>query len=131
LKSVPAFPTEKSCIDELSPFIEVIHPLERVIHDGIPPLIERTCPFVPFVSPMVFPIRVSPLLNVRKSENSPVRLLYEIPPVAESEVRLILLLKVFQSVNERAPVVDVLASARESSCPERERPLALPRVRAA
>lgn len=51
-------------------------------------------------------------------------------PVAESEVRLILLLKVTQSVAERAPVVVLLARRRESCCPERERPLAVPRVRA-
>jgi hypothetical protein len=44
------------------------------------------------------------------------------------DVRLSLLLKVFQSPAESAPVVVALASARESSCPERERPLATPRV---
>jgi len=46
-------------------------------------------------------------------------------------VRLILLLKVFQSIAERAPVVVVLASARESCCPMRESPLVVARVRAA
>ena len=45
--------------------------------------------------------------------------------MTESEVRLILLLKVFQSVAERAPVVVVEASARASPVPETERPLAV------
>ncbi len=34
-------------------------------HTGAPPDIERTSPFAPFVSPILFPIRVRPLLNVR------------------------------------------------------------------
>jgi hypothetical protein len=59
-------------MDEVRPFIEVIPPLERVIHDGTPPLIERTCPLDPLVRPTVFPVRVRPLLKVKRSENSPV-----------------------------------------------------------
>lgn len=55
--------------------------------------------------------------------------LYPIPPVAEREVRLILLLNVFQSVLESAPLVVAEARERESSCPERVRPFAMPRVR--
>ena len=35
------------------------------IHTGIPPDIERTVPVAPFVRPIVFPTRESPLLNVR------------------------------------------------------------------
>lgn len=34
--------------------------------------------------PIEFPIRVRPLENVKRSENSPVPELYDIPPVAES-----------------------------------------------
>lgn len=37
--------------------------------------------------PIEFPVLVRPFENVNRSENSPVRLLYEIPPVAEREVR--------------------------------------------
>jgi hypothetical protein len=51
-------------------------------------------------------------------------------PVDESEVRLILLLNIFQSVAERAPVEAGQAMLSESTCPERERPLELLRVRA-
>ena len=43
--------------------------------------------------------------------------------MTEREVRLILLLKVFQSVDERAPVVVLLARERERPVPTRERPL--------
>ena len=45
-------------------------------------------------------------------------------------MRLILLLNVFQSTAERAPVVVEDARARESCCPTRERPLVVARVRA-
>ena len=44
--------------------------------------------------------------------------MYVIPPVAESEVRLILLLNVFQSVGVRAPVVVEFAIAIPNT-PER------------
>ena len=61
--------------------------------------------------------------------NTPVALLYErSPPVTEREVRFILLLKVFQSATERAPVVVIDARARESCCPERDSPFAVQRV---
>ena len=53
----------------------------------------------------VFPTLESQLLNVKRSEKSPVELLYEIAPVDEREVRLILELKVFQSVDERKPFI--------------------------
>ena len=46
-----------------------------VIHVGTPPLIERTSQLAPRVSPIVFPTRTIPLLKVRRSENTPVRLL--------------------------------------------------------
>ena len=85
-------------------------------------------PVDPRVSPTVFPIRVSPLLNVKRSPKSPVPLLYEIPPVAESEVSPILALNVFQSVRESAPVVVEDASPRESPVPTRESPLAGERI---
>jgi hypothetical protein len=45
----------------------------------------------------------------------PVVGLYVIPQVAEREVRLILLLNVFQSNEESAPVLDAQASMSESS----------------
>jgi hypothetical protein len=61
--------------------------------------------------PTLFPARTNPLLKEKRSENCPVRLLYVIHPVAERLVRLILLLKVFQSATERAPVVVELAVA--------------------
>lgn len=47
------------------------------------------------------------------------------------EVRLSLLLNVFQSVDERAPVLPHDASASESCCPTSESPFAVPRVTAA
>ena len=62
-----------------------------VIHVGTPPLIERTSPLAQRVRPIVFPTRVTPDINVRTSS---------------------LLLKVFQSIGERAPVVVELASLR-------------------
>ena len=43
-------------------------------------------------------------------------------------MRLILLLKIFQSMLEREPVVEVEARAIESICHERESPLAVPIV---
>ena len=46
----------------------------------------------------------------------------------ESEVRSILLLKVFQSDAERAPVVVALVRARESPVPTRESPFAGVRI---
>jgi hypothetical protein len=58
--------------------------------------------------PIEFPVRVRPFVNVKRSEKSPVVLLYEIPPVAEREVRDSLLLKVFQSVDESHPLAVVL-----------------------
>ena len=100
------------------------HDEALVAHTGEPPLIVSTCPFVPFTSQTVFPARVSPLLKVRRSPKSPVVVLYEIPPVTEREVRLILLLKIFQSMLEREPVVEVEASPMESPVPTRESPLA-------
>lgn len=36
--------------------------------------------------PIEFPVRVSPFENVKRSEKRPVPELYEMPPVAESEV---------------------------------------------
>jgi hypothetical protein len=62
--------------------------------------------------------------------NTPVRLLYAIGPSAESDVRCIFELKVFQSVLERAPIDDDEASARERVCPDRESQFAVPRVTA-
>jgi hypothetical protein len=53
-----------------------------------------------------------------------------IPPVAEREEKLILLLNVFQFVDERAPLEFVLARPRESTCPERVSPFIVPRVSA-
>ncbi len=50
--------------------------------------------------------------------------------MAEREVRLILLLNVFQSVDESAHVVVALASARERTCPERESPFVTASVNA-
>jgi hypothetical protein len=76
----------------------------HVVHTGDHATIVRTCPFVPFVRPTVFPTRVRPLLNVKRSPKSPVVLLYEIPPVAEREVSPILLLNVVQSVPVRSHV---------------------------
>jgi hypothetical protein len=80
----------------------------------------------PVIDPIVtaFPLLMRPPLNVKRSPNRPVPLLYDIPPVAESEVKLILLLNVFQSVAERAPVVVEFARARERDVPERESPFA-------
>jgi hypothetical protein len=52
---------------------------------------------------------VRPLLNVKRSPKSPVVLLYEIPHVAESEVREILELNAVQSVPVRRPVEVALA----------------------
>jgi hypothetical protein len=64
-------------------------------------------------------------LKVKRSVNIPVVLSYEIPFVADRELRFIFELKVFQSAAESAPVVDVPARARESSCPESERPFGI------
>jgi hypothetical protein len=64
-------------------------------------------------------------------ENTPVILLYPIGPVAERDVRFILLLNVIQSATESAPVVEIDARARESCWPERESPFADQRVTAA
>ena len=50
------------------------------------------------------------------------------PLPAESELKLILLLKVFQSDKERAPVVVLLAILSESCCHRRLSPLSAPRV---
>jgi hypothetical protein len=77
---------------------------EGTVHVGTPPLIVRTCQLVPLVRPIVFPTRVRPLLNVKRSPKSPVLLLYEIPPVAVSEVRLILELNIVQSAPVRSHV---------------------------
>ena len=72
------------------------------------------------------------LVVVPVNPNTPVALLYErSPPTTESEVRLILELNIFQSDTERAPVVLADARVRESCCPERESPFAVPRVTAA
>ena len=73
-------------------------------HTGAPPLIVSTCPAAPFTSPTIFPVLWSQLLNVNRSPKSPVVLLYEIPPPAESDVSQILLLNVVQSVPVRRPV---------------------------
>jgi hypothetical protein len=69
--------------------------------------------------------------NVKRSPNTHVVVLYVIPHVAERDVRLILLLKVFQSVAESAPVVVLDARARERTCHERESQFASQRVTAA
>ena len=100
-------------MDVVSPFRDVIPPPADVTQVGAPPLMVRTCPVDPRVSPTVLPTRVSPLLKVKRSPKSPVPLLYEIPPVAESEVSPILALNVFQSVRESAPVVVEDARVRD------------------
>ena len=84
------------------------------IHTGAPHDMARICPSIPVVIPIVFPTRESPLVKVRRSEKSPVELLYEIPPVTESDKREALELNEFQSATEREPVVELLASVRES-----------------
>jgi hypothetical protein len=63
-------------------------------------------------------------------EKIPVRLLYTIPPVDESEVRFIFELNMFQSVDESAPLWTAEARARESCCPESESPFPIPIVTA-
>jgi hypothetical protein len=78
-----------------------------------PPEVERISPLAPGVI-----------------ENTPVVLLYPSGPLAESEVRFIFELNVFQSIAESAPVLVEEASARERIWPERESPFALPRVTA-
>ena len=78
-------------------------------HIGAPHDIASICPSLPVVIPMVFPTRERPLVKVKRSEKSPVELLYEIAPVAESDERETFELNVFQSATERAPVVVVLA----------------------
>ena len=71
------------------------------------------------------------LVVVPVNPNTPVALLYErYDPVVESDVREILELKDIQSETERAPEVVALARARESCCPERERPFEVPSVTA-
>mgnify|MGYP003463205181 FL=1 len=67
-----------------------------VIQVGTPPDIERISPLEPRVRPIVFPTRVSHDMKVRTSS---------------------LLLKVFQSVRERAPVVVLLARLRLMEVP--------------
>ena len=67
-----------------------------VIHVGIPPDIERTSPLEPRVRPIVFPTLVSHDMNVSTSS---------------------LLLKVFQSIGEREPVVVLFASRRLMDVP--------------
>lgn len=67
----------------------------------------------PVVILTVFPERVSQLLNMKRSLRSPVVLSYKIPPVAERDVRFILLLNIFQSLAESAPTVALEASERE------------------
>ena len=67
-----------------------------VIQVGTPPDIERISPLEPRVRPIVFPTRVIHDMKVRTSS---------------------LLLKVFQSVRERAPVVVLLARLRLMDVP--------------
>ena len=57
------------------------------------------------MSPTVFPVLWSQLLNMKRSEKSPVELVYEIPPVAERDVRLIFVAREF----ERLEILAVLA----------------------
>lgn len=49
-----------------------IETVAGVVHIGFHPDMVRTCPFEPLMRPMVFPVRVNPLLKERISENSPV-----------------------------------------------------------
>ena len=71
------------------------------------------------------------LVVVPVNPNTPVVLSYErYDHAVESEVSPILLLNVVQSVKESAPVVVAEARARESACPERVRPFAVPSVTA-
>ena len=67
-----------------------------VIQVGTPPDIERISPLEPRVRPIVFPTRVIHDMKVRTSS---------------------LLLKIFQSVRERAPVVVLLARLRLMDVP--------------
>ena len=69
---------------------------DEEIQVGTPPDIERISPLEPRVRPIVFPTRVSHDMKVRTSS---------------------LLLKVFQSVRERAPVVVLLARLRLMEVP--------------
>ena len=114
VKSVPTESVVKDCTAEESPLSEAIPPHARVIHVGAPPTILRTCPLAPFTSHTVFPARASQLLNMKRSEKSPLPELYDIPPVAESEMSEILELNEFQSATEREPVVELLARVIES-----------------
>ena len=52
-----------------------------------------------------------------------------IGPDAEREERPILLLNIFQSARESAPVLPDPARPRESTCPESERPFGVPSER--
>lgn len=97
---------------------------------GVHPLIERICQSIPGVMDTVLPTLWSHPLNTNASVNSPVVLLYVIPPRAERDVRSSLFENVFQSADERAPILVLLARARESCCPERVRPFGVPSVRA-
>jgi hypothetical protein len=73
--------------------IEVIGEDAAVAQLGSHPTIVRTCPFAPVVSPILLPIRVSPVPNMSAFS---------------------LELNVVQSVRESAPVVAEDARARES-----------------
>jgi hypothetical protein len=99
-------------------------------HTGDHPLIERICQLTPGVMPTVLPTLWRPELNTNASHNSHVVLLYVTPPIAERDVRSSLFENVFQSADERAPILVLLARVRESCCPESVRPFDVPSVRA-
>ena len=105
IPSLPVALSQKSSEDWIShPSASPNVSCPVVNHVRVPP--------VSGASEIVFPTLERSPVKLNRSENSPVVLLYVIPPVDESEVRFILLLKVFQSSGERAPVVVELASLR-------------------
>ena len=66
--------------------------------------------------------------NAESTESAAVTVPDHATNAVRREVRDILELKVFQSIDERAPVVDVEARTSESCCHESESPFGVPRV---
>gem|GEM_PF-4129472 len=93
---IPSLPL---VLSQKSPPVEVSPPF-GVPNASCPAVNPESCAPVTEDIPIEFPIRVRPFENVKRSENNHVELSYDIPPVAEREVRPILVARDARSVEK-------------------------------
>lgn len=93
IPSLPLVLSQKRLLFEVSPPLAVPNVSCQLVNP-------ESCAPVTEDIPIEFPIRVRPFEKVKRSENSPVPELYDIPPVAEREVSPIFVARDVRSVEK-------------------------------